>query len=412
MKAGWKTAKLGDLLTKTATIDPSKRPNDPFEYIDVSSVSNVTFAVSEASTLLGKDAPSRARRHVKKGDVIFATVRPTLQRIAVIPDEYDDAICSTGYFVMRVGPNLDHRFLFYWLLSDDFSQEMEARQKGASYPAVNDSDIRDQIIPLPPLAEQRRIVAVLDEAFAAIATATANAEKNLANARGLFEATFAQTLVKPGPGWSVVAIQDIAELVSGQHIDASDYNNEQRGIGYLTGPSDFGAHTPTVTKWTEHPKRTAILGDILITVKGSGVGRVNVMTEGELAISRQLMAVRVKATDPELVYFALETKFDHFQSLANGAAIPGISRSDVLCFKVAIPPKSELTSFMGRLHSLQKNFSNLSDTYIQQIANLNQLKQSLLHCAFNGELTAVAPETIAATPPAISRSRHRASGLI
>jgi type I restriction enzyme S subunit len=191
-------------------------------------------------------------------------------------------------------------------------------------------------------------------------------------------------------------IGSVANLISGQHIDASDYNCEQRGIGYLTGPSDFGERSPIVTKWTERPKRTALRGDILITVKGSGVGSVNIMEEEELAISRQLMAVRVNSTDPSLVYYALEAGSEYFQSLANGAAIPGISRADVLSFKVAVPPEIELPRVMRRLHYLRSSAAQLTEVYRQKIDCLTALKQSILHRAFNGELTATIAETIAA----------------
>ena len=88
-------------------------------------------------------------------------------------------------------------------------------------------------------------------------------------------------------GWEIRALGDVCQLISGQHIDAKDYNTEARGIGYLTGPSDFGLLNPIITKWTEHPKIKANRGDALITVKGSGVGKVNLLDEDEVAISRQ-----------------------------------------------------------------------------------------------------------------------------
>jgi type I restriction enzyme S subunit len=299
-------------------------------------------------------------------------------------------VCRLANFA----PDIDARYLFYGINS-----HLKAIEEVTGFTTVkhlSSKQIASIKFLFPPLEEQRRIVAVLDKAFAAIATATANAEKNLANSRELFGAIFGQTLVEPGPGWSVVEIGSIADLISGQHIDASDYNNQRLGIGYLTGPSDFGERCPIVTKWTEHPKRTALRGDILITVKGSGVGSVNVMDESELAISRQLMAVRVNSTDPELVYYALEAGFEHFQALATGAAIPGISRSDVLGFKIALPPKLELPSFMERLHDIRASSGKLAESYRQQISCLAALKQSLLHRAFTGELTADMPETIAA----------------
>ena len=179
MKNGWQTKTLGEVLQRTKTINPLKSPDAEFSYIDVSSVSNATFQIEKTQTLRGKDAPSRARRLVKSNDVLFATVRPTLQRIAIVPSHLDNQVCSTGYCVLRPKAGIDHRFVFYSLFTEGFINRMESLQKGASYPAVTDGEVREHVISFPPLAEQRLVVGILDEAFEGIATAKANADKNL-----------------------------------------------------------------------------------------------------------------------------------------------------------------------------------------------------------------------------------------
>jgi type I restriction enzyme S subunit len=110
----------------------------------------------------GKDAPSRAKRLVKNKDVIFATVRPTLKRLTLINEEFDGEICSTAFCVLRATENiLNPLYLFYAVQRDVFIDEFEKVQRGASYPAITDSDVKNQKIPLPPLPEQHRIAAVL-----------------------------------------------------------------------------------------------------------------------------------------------------------------------------------------------------------------------------------------------------------
>jgi len=153
---------LEDLLVKTETVDPTRRPNVEFDYIDVSSVSNLTLSIEETQRLLGKDAPSRARKVVKTNDVIFATIRPTLRRIAIVPEELNGQICSTGYIVLRTNANFDHRWVFYFLQTKSFMAAMEVLQKGASYPAVTDNDVRSQAIPAPTLTEQIAITDLLE----------------------------------------------------------------------------------------------------------------------------------------------------------------------------------------------------------------------------------------------------------
>ncbi len=212
MKKGWEIKTLGEVLEKTETINPLQFPNTEFDYIDVSSISNLTFEIEETQHLKGKDAPSRARKLVRTNDILFATIRPTLQRIAIVHESLDKQVCSTGYFVLRPKQGINHRFIFYSLFTEDFIGQMEKLQKGASYPAVTDGDVRSQIIPIPPLDEQQRIVRLLDEAFEGIAIAKANTEKNVQNARAIFESHLQAVFTHRGEGWKPTKLGDEVDL--------------------------------------------------------------------------------------------------------------------------------------------------------------------------------------------------------
>jgi type I restriction enzyme, S subunit len=157
----WSTVTIGDYLVRTELRDPTKRPRDRFFYVDVSSVDNQAFAIRQPTELLGADAPSRARKVIRERDVLFATVRPTLRRIALVDPKLDNQICSTGFCVLRPSPKLDAGFLYYWLLTDDVVAHVATIEKGVSYPAIRDSDVKAIRIPYPPLDEQRQIAIVL-----------------------------------------------------------------------------------------------------------------------------------------------------------------------------------------------------------------------------------------------------------
>lgn len=153
--------KLHDLTTKVR----SKRPEADFVYIDLSAVDSVTKSVVGARMLKASAAPSRARQLLQPGDVLVSTVRPNLNSVAVVGLEHDGAIGSTGFCVLRADVSkLDNRFLFYWVRSESFVSEMTRLASGASYPAVSDAVIKNSLIPLPELSEQKRIAAILDEA--------------------------------------------------------------------------------------------------------------------------------------------------------------------------------------------------------------------------------------------------------
>ena len=160
---GWEEKSLGEVLVKTETVDPTKKPKDEFIYLDVSSVNKETKEIENATVLLGKDAPSRARKLVRTNDVIFAIVRPTHSRVALITEEYDEQVCSTGYFVLRAKDFLNNNFVFYFLLTYGFNKQMEKLQKGASYPAVTDAEVKSIFISFPKSKkEQQGIVQELD----------------------------------------------------------------------------------------------------------------------------------------------------------------------------------------------------------------------------------------------------------
>lgn len=396
MKAGWERKRLGELLQKTGSTDPTKEPEKPFTYIDVSSVSNETFTIRETSELLGKDAPSRARRSVRSGDVIFATIRPTLKRIAIVPDELDNAVCSTGYFVLRGGSKIDNGYLFYWLFSGEFEAEMEARQKGASYPAVNDSDIRDQYLPVPPLEEQQRIVAVLDKAFAGIATATANAQKNLTNARALFESSLQRIYANRSARWQDFRLGDVASRITdGTHLSPKYVPSgvamlDSKHIGDAFEIEDQAAtkfiSSETDRELAKRCKPTA--GDILISSRGS-IGKIAIVRPGQnFNIMGNMILVRLPAHIlPEYGAFFFYSEVSKMQAMAQGVAQKGLYLNQIREYVLPVPPIEEQHQIVQKLGNLLNFRSAITLLYERKLTALTELKQSLLQKAFAGELT-------------------------
>ena len=159
-------ASIGDVTSRVETWDPlSSMSSGLFNYIDISSVDRESKQVSATQLILPSDAPSRARQIVKFRDILVSTVRPNLNAVAEIPERLDGATASTGYCVLRPDiSRIDARYLYFWVRSSGFIDEMVKRATGASYPAVSDKIVKDSKIPLPPLPEQKRIAAILDKA--------------------------------------------------------------------------------------------------------------------------------------------------------------------------------------------------------------------------------------------------------
>jgi type I restriction enzyme S subunit len=168
---GWVSASLGEIVEHVPNIKPEDHPARTFHYIDISSIDNSAFRIVGSKTFRGKDAPSRARRPLLPGDVLFSNVRTYLRNIAVVPEGSPADVCSTGFTVLRPTCAVDPQYLFRYVLTDAFIERVTPQQTGTHYPATSDRVVLAEPIPLPPLAEQRRIIAAVEAVLARVEAA-------------------------------------------------------------------------------------------------------------------------------------------------------------------------------------------------------------------------------------------------
>lgn len=172
---------------------------------------------------------------------------------------------------------------------------------------------------------------------------------------------------------SLLELRKVAQVISGQHILETDHNQLGRGIGYLTGPADFGLIQPAITRWTEKPKVTCEPGDILITVKGAGVGKVNLAPDTTVAIGRQLMAIRgnENSIDTNYLFTFLQNRLAHFQEKAVGATVPGLSREDIESLDIPYLPIKKQRQIAARLKAQLAQVDKARQAAEAQLRELN-----------------------------------------
>jgi restriction endonuclease S subunit len=171
----WSTAPIGQVTVPgTGTWNVIANPNDARQYIEIMGIDQESKSITITHPVVAHMAPSRARNIVRKGDVLVATTRPNLNAVAVVPDNLDNQVCSTGFAVLRPRNSTTSSWLYWNVRSPGFVQTVSALVVGAMYPAVTNSQVKAVLIPLPPPIEQQRVVEHLEKSMGKIDALTAS----------------------------------------------------------------------------------------------------------------------------------------------------------------------------------------------------------------------------------------------
>jgi type I restriction enzyme S subunit len=397
----WEWKHLGSVAGDTERRNPGAKPDEYFRYVDIASVDNNKGEIrtGDVQSILGRNAPSRARKVIKEQDIVFATTRPYLRNIAVVPKELDGQICSTGFCVVRARSGISlPDYLFYACRSSFFIEQLLPKQRGATYPAVADNDVYDTLLPVPypddparSLETQRRIVARIEALFAELRECRKLHQAVVEDTNRLMDAVLAEVFDGLTNDFPVRQLGEdgFCDIIPGQHILSKDYSDTPTGTGYVTGPADFGRKYPEITKWTNNGKVFCHPGDVLFTVKGSGVGKVNCAPLNETcAIGRQIMALRPRQEElsSDYLFYCLLGRFAEFQALRQGAAIPGVRKEHVEAISVPVPSIATQLHTVHVLNSIQAEIAEMQNAQHENGTLLEEMEQAILAKAFRGEL--------------------------
>ncbi|NNG67985.1 restriction endonuclease subunit S [Caldanaerobacter subterraneus] len=388
---GWRWVRLGEVCLPTERRDPTKNPSTYFVYVDISAIDSTVGKIVSTKEILGQHAPSRARKVIRSGDVIFATTRPYLKNIALVPPDLDGQICSTGFCVIRANREFaEPEFLFHLCRSDFITNQLTAsKMRGTSYPAVTDNDVYNTLIPLPPLEEQRRIVAkvgALMERVREVRRLRAEAQKDT---ELLMQAALAEVFPHPGadlpPGWRWVKLGEVCDIIMGQSPPSSTYNFEGNGLPFFQGKADFGDLHLTPRIWCSAPQKVARPGDVLISVRAP-VGSTNVANLA-CCIGRGLAALRPRDSLERfwLLYY-LHYLEPELSKMGAGSTFNAITKKDLQNVFIPLPPLEEQRRIVAYLDQIQQQVAALKRAQAETEAELKRLEQAILDKAFRGDL--------------------------
>ena len=165
LPANWQWQKGKEIFSSMTTKIPS---GHNFRYIDIDAIDNQTHRIRYPKVIEVAKAPCRASREVENGDILFSLVRPYLENIALVPEHYSDCIASTGFYVCRPNNTLISKYAFYMMTSQYVVNGLNKFMKGDNSPSITGDDITKWLYPVPPISEQKRIVAKIEEIFNAL----------------------------------------------------------------------------------------------------------------------------------------------------------------------------------------------------------------------------------------------------
>ena len=333
------------------------------------------------------------------GDVLLAKITPCFEngKLGIaIGLSNGIGFGSSEFIVFRPSPSLDKEFLYYFLARPEFRVEGAARMGGAvGQQRVPKEFIESYQIPVPPLAEQQRIVSLLDKAFAGIATAKATAEKNLQNARALFESHLQSVFTLRGKRWVELRLGDLSRINYGYTESASV---EKVGPHFLriTDIQDNRVDWETVPYCpidaSDFPKYKLADGDIVFARTGATTGKSYLVINPPDAVFASYL-IRVQLSNKELLpqflnlFFQTHSYWDTIRAGVSGSAQGGFNATKLGELVIPFPqtPK-EQKAIVAKLDSLSEETQRLASLYQHKLAALEALKRSLLHQAFTGNL--------------------------
>lgn len=380
--------------------DPTREFADKkFFYIDIDSIENGSGIIKAAKKIIGKEAPSRARRLIHYKDVIMSTVRPYLKAFAIVPKEYDNQICSTGFAVLTCKERVLPLYLLYTLFSKPVIEQCNKMMVGGQYPALNTSQVEKIQLPLPPLAEQKKIAEILSAVDKAIEKVDKSIEKTQRLKKGLMQELltrgighkeFKDTEIGRIPEeWEVARLEELAQIKYGlgqpPEITTNGTpmiraTNVKRGRIVLEGLIRVNPDKIPVSK---EPYLSE--GDIIVVRSGAYTGDTALVTKewvGCVAGYDLIVSpLKDKLSSIFLAYVLLSNRIQfYFRSQRERSAQPHLNARELGNSLIVYPPLPEQKKIAEILGAVDKRLELLRE----KKGRLERVKRGLMEDLLSG----------------------------
>lgn len=389
---GWEEVALAELGTTQTGSTPKKANKDHYG-------SHIPFVkpadfLADGRLESGKDGLSKigleSAREIPPFSVLMVCIGATIGKAG-----FNEVPITTNQQINAFipGNRVYHKFVYYTFISKAFQRAVNHGSGQATLPIINKTKWSAIKIAVPPKAEQKRIVSILDEAFSAIAKAKENAEKNLLSARELFESYLNRVFTQQGPGWQETNFSEICSIESSLvdprepeyidllHIGAGNMVSQSdelenvmtaREEGLISGKHDFDTSMVLYSKIRPYLMKVS-------RPKFAGLCSADVYP----------LKPKDKVLDRDFLFYTLLSKTFTDYAIAGSAraGMPKVNRKHLFAYELSIPSVSEQKRIANAIDDVAASARSLETIYTQKLANLDELKQSLLQKAFTGGLT-------------------------
>lgn len=334
----WPTVRVRDVAEINPESTRGLGDDRLIRYIDISSVDSSYRIADNLPELPLGEAPSRAKRLVREGDILFSTVRSERRSFAVVPNSYDQQVASTGFAVIRPTDSIDPGYLWAAIRAPSFVAHIVSRQRGSNYPAVGSGDVADASLLLPPIDQQQQIARVLGSLDRKIENNRQLAGTLEETASALFKARFADHA-----GYDEASIYELAEVTYGRPFKSGLFD-EVEGTP-LIRIRDLAGNAPKVrTPEIRDDARIVTAEDIVVGMDGEF--RAHVWSGPDSWLNQ-----RVCLFDPRenvsrvFVLEAIKKPLAFFEATKSGTTVIHLGKADIDTFRVVMPPSSVMREF-------------------------------------------------------------------
>lgn len=399
MKTNWQIKKLSNICEVFADGDWIEKKDQSKEGIRLIQTGNVGNSVfkdrSEKARFISEKTFKRLRcTEIFSGDCLISRLPDPVGRACIIPKINEKMITAVDCTILRFKKEILAQWFVNYSLSQEYQNQINEEVGGATRQRISRSNLGLIDIPLPPITEQKRIVKILDEVFEKIEKAKKNAEKNLRNSKALFESYLESIFIKKREDWEEKTIGEVCKIINGGTPDTkvSKYWN---GNNFWITPKDMGKIKDVYVNTTI--RKISDLGLKNSSAKLLPIDSIILSSRapiGYLAINKKPMATNqgckglitsYKLETLYLFYF-LKSSVKLLNDLGSGTTFKELSGSKLAEILIPLPELKDQKDIVKKLDVLSEQTKKLEEIYKKKLADLEELKKSVLKKAFTGQL--------------------------